>query len=608
MTQPDQSTAAPAAQQEDVHAKAKGYIDRVCEGILDKRGRAKVSVRVKQAASAELQTNTVILAGEVNRGKSSLANALVGWQGVSPSSTDFTTVIPIAIGPETEEIPAGSAALISAEGTEIHPLTELPSRVDRALQSFDGFVPTRAHIAVDGSKMGDTIVIDTPGIGGIGSADSAVQADTENFASVVVVVADASSPLTKPEMDFLKHAHEVSASVVVAVTKTDKNMTRWRDIVAEDEKLIAAHVGENIPVIGVSSLLPFAELGTDDDNVDAFAGLARLRKEIADRFASAESLPVANALRIMNRALEDIEAEMETEQRDLEQAEDVLPELEEQKASFEELRQQAKVWERHLNRDLQLMRQSAADKLDEDLMEIRTKWTDFIDKHGIQVLRKDPQHFTRLMEEDFQRAVVVSVSQFGNDVEAYLHKIFGNSTVPDEIIAEIREQLHIGEIRTAEVNRNMRDTFDPMMLMMGFSGGSTIGGLLGAALVPGVGIIAGAAWFGVTFGFRAIKSGKSQLKSWLNESRNSAVKHTNNILTQFTLVAQPLISARYTAQLEAQLGDLKQRIARAQKTINQRQETRNQRLEVIKKNRSRVRKAHGDAETMIDQLTARKAG
>lgn len=602
----DQPSAQPAPQQDDPRAAAKAYIDRVCDGILDKRGRQAVSARIKKTASAEMQANTVILAGEVNRGKSSLANALVGWQGVSPCGTDFTTVIPVAIGPETDEIPAGSAALMSAEGTEILPLEQLPSRVDRAMQSFEEFVPTRAHIAVDGSKMGEAIVIDTPGIGGIGSADSAVQADTENLASVVVVVADASSPLTKPEMDFLRHAHEVSGSVIVAVTKTDKNTTRWRDIVAEDEQLISAHIGAPIPVVGVSTLLPFVGLGASDEQIDHLAGLDVLRAEISARFADAESLPVANALRMLANTLEEIEAEMATEQRDLEQAEDVLPELEEDRKHFEKLKQEAKAWERHLNRDLQLMRQSASDKLDEDLMEIRTKWTEFIDKHGIQVLRKDPQHFTRLMEEDFQRAMVATVNQYGSDVENYLRRVFESSTIPDEIIAEIQDQLDIGRVRTAELNRNMRDTFDPMMLMMGFSGGSTIGGLLGAALIPGVGIVAGAGWFAVTFGFRAIKAGKTQLKNWLNESRHSAVKHTSSILSRFTLVAQPLISARRTEQLEAELNDRKQRIAQAQKTITQEQQTRTKRIENITKNRALVQRAHSDTEKKIAQLTEQK--
>ena len=209
--QPDQSDQ-PQAPTRGPREEAALWIERVSEKILNPYGREKYGEHAKALATAENQVNTVILVGEVGRGKSSLANALVGRQGVSPAGADFTTVIPVALTLPTEDLAAGQAALMSADGAIVVKPEDLAQRVDRAAQHFDDFVPTRAHVALESSMMGDAVVIDAPGVGGISSMDSAVHADSERQASVVVVVTDASTPLTKPEMDFLARAHAVNGN------------------------------------------------------------------------------------------------------------------------------------------------------------------------------------------------------------------------------------------------------------------------------------------------------------------------------------------------------------------------------------------------------------
>ena len=109
--QPDQSDQ-PQAQARGPREEATLWIERVSEKILTPYGREKFADHAKALASAEDQVNTVTLVGEVGRGKSSLANALVGRQGVSPAGVDFTTVIPVALTTPTEDLAPGEAALI----------------------------------------------------------------------------------------------------------------------------------------------------------------------------------------------------------------------------------------------------------------------------------------------------------------------------------------------------------------------------------------------------------------------------------------------------------------------------------------------------------------
>ena len=586
--------------------EAMQWIERVSQKILTPYGRQHYGEQALALAAADNQLNTVILVGEVGRGKSSLANALVGTKGISPAGADFTTVIPVALAAASEDLPPGQAALMSADGSIIVNAHELPERVGRAGQHFDDFVPTRAHVALNFSMMGEAVVIDAPGVGGIASMDSAVHADSERQASVVVVVADASSPLTKPEMDFLQRAYDINGNVVVAVTKTDKNTTRWREIVQENKELIGVHLGEAVPVIGVSSLLPFTGLEADDQLIDALSGLGELRAEITERFTRAKSIPVTQGLKVVLEGLEDVDRQIHRDIEDVREAEKLLPDLTNDLARLEDLQRTSKEWERFFYSDLSLMRTRAMENLDGELQAVKKKWTDFISKHGVKLLRKDPQHFTRLMEEDYQRAVVTIVDSFGREVEGYLREKFGASQIPDEIIGDVRAHLNLSELRTSELQNYMKDTFDPMMLMMGFSSGSTIGGLLGAALVPGVGIVAGAGFVAVTFGYRAMRQGKSQLQNWLREAANAAQKNTGNALQTFIAIAQPRISIRYSEFLAAEIKSTQTRIKKIEHDKNKAKEKRERELKQLSNNLKAVQRSYRDAEILMRKIAARE--
>ena len=147
-------------------------------------------------------------------------------------------------------------------------------------------LPSAAELLVPYDGLGKVTIIDTPGVGGLDEhAVSASLAEARN-AGVLLMVCDASTPITAPEMDILRRAREQVGSVIVAVTKTDKNVRRWRSIVADDQRLIAEHLGLDIPVIGVSSLraLDAAETASPEKRakIEQRCGIAELRQQIID--------------------------------------------------------------------------------------------------------------------------------------------------------------------------------------------------------------------------------------------------------------------------------------------------------------------------------------
>ncbi|RUQ11746.1 hypothetical protein D8M31_09015 [Corynebacterium genitalium] len=589
--------------------EAADLLQKICAKVLVPYGLKEVADRAVQAADDGRQRNTVILVGEVNRGKSALANALVGVPDATPAGSDFTTVIPVALGPATAEVPAGNAALIAGGRCEIINASELRNFVSSGQTPPRDFLPTRAYVALERSALGSVTVIDAPGIGGIESLAALPQPDTQAQASVIVVVTDASSPLTRPEMEFLRSASDTHASVVVAVTKTDKNLTRYRAIIRKDVELIDEHVGRDIPVFPVSSIVQFltefdpagihAEVEVSGTQL---AGVEALRRDIARRFSRAASLPLANGLRIASIGLAQIDQQLLERSKAATAAEDALPELERQQAQLSELNRTKNEWQEFLVRDLSMARQEASSRLDADLSAVRTRWDSFIRTHGMQVLRRNPQHYTRLIEEDFQRSVLENVEQFSAQIVEIIRQRFSDPGLAESITEEIMEGFAVSERESASLERNLKDAFDPALLTMGVSGGAMLGSMLGATVFTGAFLIAGLGWFAVNAGFRSMKQSKTQLQQWLREATVSTSKHTLGIFDRIIAQARAVIVVRYRTHLKQQIDELsatRNRLLDAQQTEEQEREREHKR---VIHNRRVVMDLQERAEALVEAL------
>lgn len=601
-----QETGVPRA---GARPEAADLLRKICAKVLVPYGLDDIADRAAQAADGGQQRNAVILVGEVNRGKSALANALVGVVDATPAGPDFTTAVPVALGPATADVPAGSAALFAGGRSEVVAVSELAAHVGREQSAPRDFVPTRAYVALERSNLGSATVIDSPGIGGIDSLGAVPHPDTQEQANVIVVVTDASSPLTRPEMEFLRSASDAHASVMVAVTKTDKNLTRYRQIVREDEELISAHLGRDIPVFPVSSIVPFlpefdrpgAHAETSVSGAQ-LAGVEALRRAIAGRFNQAASLPLANALRIATLGLAQVDQQLLARSRAGGDVEDVLPELERQQAQLDELNRTKDEWQEFLVRDLSMARQDAALQLDSDLNAVKSRWDGFIRSHGMQVLRRDPQHYTRLIEEDFQRCMMENVERLSQEIDAIIRERFQDPGVAESIAREIEEGLVVGERESADLKRNVKEVFDPMLLTMGVSGSAMLGTVLGATVFTGVLVAAGVGWFAVNAGFRSMKQGKTQLQQWLRETTVSTGKYTSGIFDRIIAQSRAVIVVRYRAYLKQQIDELNATRMLMRDTQLAEQGVREREQKRIAQNRRVVMDLQERAENLVEAL------
>ncbi|WP_246097736.1 dynamin family protein [Rhodococcus spelaei] len=607
---PPNSVASPAQ-------RADALLGSITEKILRRFGYDALSDLATQRASGAGQTRSVVVVGEVKRGKSSLVNALVGWRGASPVGVDVTTSTTIALGNATDEQPGGTAQLLFPDRTEQIPHAELADWVScegaHVLDPRVEMLPTRAIVPVTDSRLGEVAVLDTPGVGGLDPAYAALASASAAQACVLVIVCDASTPITAPEMAFIRETGSSLEALIVVVTKTDKNVRRWKPIVEENRALLRAHLGRDVPVLGVSSLraVAAAEMppGHGRDLAEERSGIVELRSLIHTKLAVAEDLPTANGLRTAVEGLRTLAADMTTQIDAATNGAQVIPDLTSQLEELQSLKDHSQQWELHLQRDLTLIRQNATDELDRSLDQVREKWTAAVNKNGMAVLRKNPQHFTAEMERDFQAAMAGSITVFLEQLhDRIVAPRFDSEVVWNEIAQQVLATLADRKLETHQVTGKRQGLLDPSMITMGVMGSSMLGGLIGVTALVGVGAVVGVAWVGFNLGFKAMRAGKTNLLSWMRETIGTTKTTTARSLDSALALARPEIVIRYRDHLKTSIEHLQKQIKDAEEITRTDKATREKKLTRLQGNLKVVTDNITRAEALIGELTTASGG
>jgi hypothetical protein len=255
----------------------------------------------------QLTRPSVVVVGETKRGKSSLINALLGVPGLSPVDAAVATsaYLHFSPGPRVRAqawLPgSGDPVEVSAEG-----LREWATGAGRA---------RRIEITHPAPLLQYVSLLDTPGVGGLDPAHTAVALDAVDKATALVFAADASAPLSQPELAFLVAASERVDVVVFALTKVDA-FAGWRRILDDNQALLRAHAPRfaEAPWFPVSARL--AELamaaGTGQQAALVEASqIAELQHALVELAGRGHQLQLANVLRAARGELARLEAAAE---------------------------------------------------------------------------------------------------------------------------------------------------------------------------------------------------------------------------------------------------------------------------------------------------------
>jgi GTPase Era involved in 16S rRNA processing len=361
-------------------ARIVDLAQRACEAYdrADLAGR----LAVVRATLADPVVHIVVV-GEFKQGKSSLVNGLVGHD-ICPVNDDVATALPTYIRYGKEP----SAQLLL---DDVPPRRE-PVPVDRVREfvlekGAEGTVAGVTGVEVRLPRQllsSGLVIVDTPGVGGLGSVHSAASLAAASMADALLFVTDAAQELTRSELQFLRQAREVCTTAVCVLTKTDF-YPHWRKI----RDLDAGHLrGEgDMPIIPVSSDLRRRAVAGGDKELNAESGFPDLVKFVAQRVSGgAATRAAAQAGASVVGVCEQIESQFEAERAALADpvtAAKVMDDLAEVKQRVEVLKTAAAKWQQTLSDGVA----DLSSDIDHDL---RGRFRRLVEEADAQIEEDDP--------------------------------------------------------------------------------------------------------------------------------------------------------------------------------------------------------------------------
>ena len=313
-------------------------------------GRGDLAVRLAQARDRLVDPAIrVIVVGEFKQGKSKLINALVNAPAC-PVDDDVATTVPTTVGyaPQPSawvtEKPVSPGAAPTRRRIELDELSEWVSERgnpgnERQILSADVLLPREI-------LRGGLQLVDSPGVGGLESANFLATLSALSSAHAVLLVSDASQEYTEPELQFLRHAMRLSPNVAAVLAKTDL-YPEWRRI----EEIDRAHLVDDgdVPLFSVSSDLRLLAAELQDRELNDESGfpalVAHLRREVLGR---AESIHQRSAVHDLVSVVDQLGISLHAELNALQHPEDtprMIAELEAAKARADEVRGRSARWQ-----------------------------------------------------------------------------------------------------------------------------------------------------------------------------------------------------------------------------------------------------------------------
>ncbi|HEX6358430.1 dynamin family protein [Actinophytocola sp.] len=507
-------------------ARAHALVDlglRACEAF----DRPDLAARLTEARRrlADPVINVVVV-GEFKQGKSTLVNALVGAP-VCPVDDDAATAVPTFVRHGEK---AGAELWRDGDTREAIELADVRRHV---VESSDGEprvggVEVRIPRALLATGL---VLVDTPGIGGLGSAHAAASLAAISLADAVLFVTSAAQELTRSEMEFLRRARTMCPTVACVLTKTDF-YPAWRRI----RDLDAAHLAAegDIPLLAVSSALRARAVKNSDAELNAESGFPELITLVREQVGgSAEQRLATEAAAEVVALCDHLETSFAAERAALADpaaAQRVVDELTAVKSHVERLTTAAAKWNQTLSDgigdltsdvdfDLKARIKEVTAEADETIEagDPADTWAEF----GPWLQARTAEALLSNYELLRERATELS-ERVGEHFREAAGAAFTRPSVHDPTplaAAEVGEDLDLKKMRVVK---------QAMVALKGAYGGAMmftlVGGMVGIILGPiGIGI-------GLVLGHRGLREEKKrQIQKRRTEAKNAARRYCDKI-------------------------------------------------------------------------------
>ncbi len=478
----------------------------------------------------------VLIVGEFKQGKSQLVNALVNAP-VCPVDDDIATAVPTVV-----KYAETTAAALVREGESEHstertavPATQLAQHVSEAGNPGNKALISYAEVGLPRKLLsGGLVLVDTPGVGGLGSAHGAATMSALPSADAVLLVSDAAQEYTAPELEFLDAAMKLCPNVACVLTKTDL-YPHWRRI----EELDRGHLrkaGVHAEIFPVSSVLRLHAAKEQDAELMDESGFKPLVDYLLHKVvAQSDDLDRRSTSHDVLSVADQLASGMKAELAILEDPEKVnalVADLTKAKGRADELKQRSSRWQITLNdgvadlqsdigydlRDrLRTIGREAEQLIDDsDPAEV---WDQFSDWFHQQISSAASANFVWAAERARYLAVQVA-EHFAEGAEIAMPEL----RFDDEGIAGKVDQLEQPEAERLGRGGQL------LKGMQGGYGGMLMFGMIGT--LAGFSIFAGAP-AGVLLGIKAVRDEKKRLLTKRRADAKQAVrKHIDEVTFQ----------------------------------------------------------------------------
>jgi hypothetical protein len=277
-------------------------------GVLQQLGRTDLADRANAAGARLRRPATVVcVVGEFKQGKSSLVNGLLG-RDACPVDDDLATAAITLVRYADEPAAAVRRRVDGQQVAEHIDINDLATWVTEAGNPGNERGVERVEIAVPSAILRQGLVlVDTPGMGGLGAGHAAATLAFLPFADGLLLVSDASSELSAPEVDFLGRASELCPTVLFVQTKIDL-YPAWQRILDLNRGHLE-RAGVHVPVAVASSALRHEALVRKDRDLNEASHFPVLIKALdegvvtpAKEHAAARSIGDVRAIASVVRA------------------------------------------------------------------------------------------------------------------------------------------------------------------------------------------------------------------------------------------------------------------------------------------------------------------
>lgn len=510
--------------------------------IMKRLGRDDLDKRTMAAAARLKRSSTIVcVVGEFKQGKSSLINGLLG-RSLLPVDDDLATSV-ITLLKYGEE---PSAVIRRREAGELRQEAIAPdSLVDWASERGNprnSKGVERVEVAVPAKVLQQGLVlVDTPGMGGLGAGHAAATQAFLPFADGLILVSDASGELTAPEIDFMRSAAGLCPTVMFVQTKIDLH-PEWQRIF-DLNKGHLDRAGLSVPMLATSATLRMEALTRGDRDLNDRSGYSSLITTLVDKVvnpakASARQRSVQDVASVASLLRATI-AEEQAALNDPAERDRALTRLQEAQAALERLRGPGSKWQIALNDGIGDLSSAVMHRMRSEFRSVTDEFDERLDS------MKTPQDWD-VTSRDMQTRVAEVVSTAFNSV------VEGGRTLREDLVALIDdEKLAIGPGVSAggtfditrywkeknldtEVEGAGKKAFKTGLTgVRGAQGGVMMFGMLGGFLPAAVGSLIASnpvlLTAGVAFGgFQLMEERKRKLQQRRQQAKNMMRKFIDN--------------------------------------------------------------------------------